>query len=278
MTWSVLGRDPRTGELGIATASADPFAGAYAAFISPGVAATAVQSQAGPGQGLVVLRRLDSGSSPAVALGAALNDPRRELFQIAILDNAGRTACFTGAHNLGWAGHVEGPDCVTAGNLLAGPQVLAAAQRLFRERQDLPLTERLLVAARAAAAAGGDRRGHRSARLLVYGREEHQFTDIRVDDHHDSISELLRLDRLFKERSQFGAVLTRAWPAVEKALQAGLAPPPGALVRDVLPSLTNRPDLTEEERHWIKDLAYMLERPQPLGDITWGELLEFLRR
>ena len=95
-----------------------------------------------------------------------------------------------------WCGHEQADEFTIAGNMLAGPDVVAAMARAFRasdgERRDL--SERLLMALEAGQAAGGDKRGKQSAALLVAAiREPRMYHNLRVDDHADPVAELRRV-------------------------------------------------------------------------------------
>src|SRR6266436_1419357 len=107
-----------------------------------------------------------------------------------------RAFCHTGASCVPWCGHEQADEFTIAGNMLAGPGVVAAMARAFRasdgERRDL--SERLLIALEAGQAAGGDKRGKQSAALLVAAiREPRMYHNLRVDDHTDPVAELRRV-------------------------------------------------------------------------------------
>ena len=86
--------------------------------------------------------------------------------------------------------------------MLAGPEVVEATARAFRERSGEPLVARLLAALGAGDAAGGDKRGKQAAALRIHGDEDYPELDIRVDDHPEPILELERLYRVSLERFQ----------------------------------------------------------------------------
>src|SRR5690606_12455211 len=95
---------------------------------------------------------------------------------------------------------LTGDGWAAQGNLLAGPQVVAAMRDAWLDSDPgLPLARRLLAALRAGDEAGGDKRGRQSAAVLVvapgqgYGGTSDVVVDLRVDDHHDRVGELDRL-------------------------------------------------------------------------------------
>jgi uncharacterized Ntn-hydrolase superfamily protein len=128
-------------------------------------------------------------------------DGEREIRQVHGLD-AERAFCHTGGSCVPWCGHEQGDVFTVAGNMLAGPDVIAAMSRAFREpaseRRDL--SERLLLALEAGQKAGGDKRGKQSAALLIHDREAYPLYDLRVDDHAEPLVELARLEAVARER------------------------------------------------------------------------------
>jgi len=125
-------------------------------------------------------------------------DAEYEERQIGVVDAAGGSASFSGTGCFTWAGGRTGAGYAAQGNLLAGPQVVAALADTF-EGTEGPLVERLLAALAAADEAGGDRRGRQSAAVIVreadggYGGGTDILIDLRVDDHPDPVTELQRL-------------------------------------------------------------------------------------
>jgi uncharacterized Ntn-hydrolase superfamily protein len=93
-------------------------------------------------------------------------------------------------------------DFSVAGNMLAGPEVIEATARAYRESAGQPMAERLLAAMAAGEAAGGDKRGKQAAALRIHGDEDYPELDIRVDDHAEAVTELMRLYQVSLERFQ----------------------------------------------------------------------------
>src|ERR1700722_19153373 len=132
MTWSILARDPATGALGAAVATRFFAVGALAIHVEGGVAALATQALINPmyaAHGMARLRALEAPDAVVQALLAA--DAGRAHRQIHILDAGGRTSAHTGAECVGWCGSVNGTDVSVAGNMLAGPDVVAATLAAF---------------------------------------------------------------------------------------------------------------------------------------------------
>jgi uncharacterized Ntn-hydrolase superfamily protein len=198
-TFSIVGYDPATGDLGIAVQSKFFAVGAVVPWARAGVGAVATQSYANTAYGPDGLRFLADGASAVAAveqLTAADDD--RALRQLGIVDAAGVAATFTGDACLPWAGGRVGEHYAAQGNILAGPEVVDAMAVTF-ESTPGDLGARLVAALAAGQAAGGDARGRQSAALLVvregggYGGANDRYVDLRVDDHPVPIRELRRL-------------------------------------------------------------------------------------
>src|SRR5581483_1644901 len=191
MTYSIVGRDAETGELGVAVQSR-AFGVGGCAWARPGVGAVATQSFVEYGYGPRGLDLLAGGAAPSEALAELLAaDEQRDFRQVAFLAADGRTAAHTGAACVPDCGHTARSGVSAQGNMLASPQVWDAAADTF-ESTTGTLAERLLAALDAAEAAGGDFRGKEAAALVVVSgdREEEPWTrvfDLRVDNHPEPL-------------------------------------------------------------------------------------------
>ncbi len=200
MTWSILVRDPVSGALGAAVATRFFAVGALAIHVEGGVAALATQALINPMYAVHGMPRLRAGETPEAVVAALLEaDGGRAHRQIHILDAAGRIAAFTGEACVTWCGSVRGVDVSVAGNMLAGPDVVARTLEAFGKAQG-SLADRLLTALEVGEAAGGDKRGKQSAALKIATRDPYPDLDIRADDHPDPIAELRRLHAISQER------------------------------------------------------------------------------
>jgi uncharacterized Ntn-hydrolase superfamily protein len=196
-TFSIVARCPLTGELGIAVSTAIPAVGAINPFARAGIGAIATQAVSNPHLGIDGLSLLAQGLTAPQALERLLEvDADRESRQVSIVDARGHVAAFTGNDVEDWKGHLIGPGCVVAGNLLVGEEVIRATSGAFEATQG-SLGERLLAALEAGQAAGGDRRGKVSAALLVVGDREYPVLDLRVDEHPRPVVELRRIFDLY---------------------------------------------------------------------------------
>lgn len=195
MTFSITGRDPKNGMLGVAVATRSWAVGAGVPKVRAGVAAIAVQAYAQPYIGYDVLALVaETGCSGPAALEQVLAaDPGRDWRQVGLVDAQGNVAGYTGSETAPWSGHVVGEQCVAAGNMLVGAETVQAMVATFEGRPDLELPDRLTLALQAGHAAGGDRRGQQSAALYVVYLEEAPYVDLRVDDHPEAVGELARL-------------------------------------------------------------------------------------
>ena len=201
MTWSIIARDEATGRIGIAVATRFFAVGAMVPHVRTGVGAVATQAFINPHYGSMGLALLEQGASAQETvrrLTAA--DEGRHNRQLHVMDRQGRFAAYTGAACIDWCGHHVGDTFSVAGNMLAGPAVLAKTIRTYESGTALPFARRLIAAMRAGEAAGGDKRGKQSAALLIHDGEDYPLYDLRVDDHPDPLAELARLEDGARQR------------------------------------------------------------------------------
>jgi len=185
MTWSIIARDPVTGQFGIAVATRFFAVGARVPHIAAGIGGVATQALVNPYYGIDGLTLLREGGEPrAIVETLIAADSGRESRQLHLMDARGRIAAFTGNECVDWCGHIQGDSFSLAGNMLAGEAVLGDTAK-------------------------------QSAALLIHGEEEWSDLDLRVDDHADPLAELDRLEQVSRERwVHFRLVLpTRKNPA-----------------------------------------------------------------
>lgn len=198
-TFSIIGRDPESGQLGIAVQSKFLSVGSVVPWASADAGAIATQSWANTTFGVEGLDLLRSGmGAEAVLERLTAADPNRGTRQVGIVDARGGSATFTGSDCLPWAGGVAGPNYAAQGNILVGEEtVTAMVERFLSTSGDL--AHRLTEALDAGQQAGGDSRGRQSAALLIvkekggYMGLNDRYIDLRVDDHPEPIQELKRL-------------------------------------------------------------------------------------
>lgn len=198
-TFSIVARDEKSGELGVAVASRFFAVGSVVPWAKAELGAVATQSFANTSFGWRALELLEQGISAHDAGGILIkndDDPTRR--QLGIIGVTGPGYTYTGSDCIPWAGGRSGPDYAVQGNILAGEQVVIAMENAYLEKQGT-LAERMYAALTAGDAAGGDSRGKQSASLLVvkknagYGGYTDRAIDIRVDDHPEPFNELGRL-------------------------------------------------------------------------------------
>ncbi len=199
MTFSIIGRDPETGDLGIAVQSKFLAVGAVVPWAKADVGAIATQSYANTAYGPDGLSMLAEGKTAEEVIELLTGpDEAREQRQIGIVDAQGRSASYTGSGCYHWAGGMCGPNFAAQGNILVGEATVTALAETF-QRSAGPLGRRLVLALAAGQRAGGDSRGKESAALVVvrrgggYGGFNDRMIDLRVDDHPEPIQELERL-------------------------------------------------------------------------------------
>lgn len=246
-TFSIVGRDPATGELGVAVASRVLDAGYIVPWLEAGSGAIASQALANSWLGVWGLEDLAAGRTAEEVLKDVLaRDSAFEDRQIGIIDQDGRSAAFTGKNCSAWAGHRTGDNYSVQGNILTGPEVVDSMTAVFL-RTTGPLAERLLSALEAGEKAGGDKRGRQSSALYVvlrrsgYQGADDRLVDLKIVDHSDPVKELRRLHELWQynfmapayirlsdeveSRENGESYLARAYDLLMKALKSGVESP-----------------------------------------------------
>jgi uncharacterized Ntn-hydrolase superfamily protein len=194
MTWSIVAHDPATGAFAVAVSTCNFAVGASCPFVRSGVGAVSTQSFTNRYLAPAILDGLARGLAPAEAIQAALvGDKGAAIRQVHVVDRHGRSAAWTGAHCVEWCGDSPQQGFSVAGNMLAGPAVVADTVAAFAAQPGLDLPERLMVAMEAGQAAGGDKRGRQSAAMLLTTTEDFPDLNLRVDDHAEPLPELRRM-------------------------------------------------------------------------------------
>ena len=201
-TYSIVARDSKTGELGVAVQSHWFAVGPIVPFAEAGVGAVATQSFVDSSYGPLGLSLLKAGrSAPDALKGLLAADDGRDVRQVAMIDAAGKVAVHTGAKCIPEAGHHAGENYSVQANLMLSEKVWPAMSKAFESSRG-DLADRMLAALEAAQAAGGDIRGKQSAALIVVSGKptgkawQDRVFDLRVDDHADPVAELRRLVKL----------------------------------------------------------------------------------
>jgi uncharacterized Ntn-hydrolase superfamily protein len=203
-TYSIVARDPATGDLGVAVQSHWFSVGSIVTWAEAGVGAVATQSFVDPGYGQRGLELMRRGVPAPDALRQLVErDAQRDGRQVAMIDARGLVSAYTGTSAIAAAGHHVGKEFSVQANMMANPRVWPAMAEAY-ERTRGDLADRMLAALEAAEAAGGDIRGRQSAAILIVkatgtGRPwagADRVFDLRVDDHPKPVDELRRLIRL----------------------------------------------------------------------------------
>ena len=198
-TFSIVGRDPENGDLGVAVQSKFFAVGAVVPWAKAGVGAVATQSWTNTTYGIKGLELLENGLTAQQALDRLIaEDDGRSQRQVGMIDANGNVANHTGDECMEWAGAHRGKHYTAQGNLLVDEAVVEAMGEAFEETEG-ELAEKLMAALIAGQEKGGDRRGQQAAGLLVVrdnggeGGFNDRYIDLRVDDHKQPIKELHRL-------------------------------------------------------------------------------------
>ncbi|MEW5882120.1 MAG: DUF1028 domain-containing protein [Pseudomonadota bacterium] len=193
-TFSIVARCERTGELGVAVATAVPAVGSMCPYVLAGVGAASTQSWVNPYLAVDALARMAQGESARAALAAVLaEDPESTVRQIGLIGARGPGVAFTGARCTPWCGQFTGVDFAIQGNMLTGEETLIAMRAVWLANPSADLAERLMAALEAGDAAGGDMRGKQSAALKIVSTEAYPLLDLRVDEHATPVAELRRV-------------------------------------------------------------------------------------
>ena len=210
-TFSIVARDPATGELGVAVQSHWFSVGSLVPWAEAGVGAVATQSFVDPSYGKLGLDLMRAGKSGPDALKALLaGDDGRDVRQVAMIDAQGRVAAYTGAKDIPAAGHIVGDGYSVQANLMLNDKVWPAMARAFEDAKG-DLAERMMAALEAAQEAGGDIRGRQSAALIVVTSKPtgkpwvDRVFDLRVDDSAEPLRDLRRLVTLQRAYNHMNA-------------------------------------------------------------------------
>ena len=219
-TFSILGYDPETGEVGGAVQSRVFSVGNGVLWGEADVGVVATQAIVDVSYGPQALALLRAGMSPRAVIDSVWKrdpdpDPvnwTKQGRQFAVMDARGRVAAFTGPKATTWAGDRQGAFCSAQGNILAGPQVVDSMVAAFERTKGQHLSLRLVAALEAGQRAGGDTRGMQSAALLIVKKGGGVWVNndvvlrLQVDDAPEPIAELRRLvDKAAQQREAIRA-------------------------------------------------------------------------
>lgn len=203
-TFSIVGYDAETGDVGVAVQSKFFAVGSVVPWAKAGVGAIASQAFGNTTFGPRGLALLSEGVPVGDVIARLLTDDAdRDRRQVGVVDAHGVSAAYTGSECMAWAGHEFGPGHSAQGNILVSEETVKAMAEAFRTTEGV-LGERLMKALEAGQAAGGDSRGMQSAAILIvrdkggYGGYNDRYCDLRVDDHTDPIGELRRIFDMWK--------------------------------------------------------------------------------
>ena len=275
MTYSILGRDPETGELGVAVQSQAFNTGAAVPWARPGVGAIATQSFTDRRYGFRGLELLAAGATPQAALDELrAPDTLAGFRQVGIMDATGATAQWTGGDCIPNAGNAAGENWCAQGNMLAADAWNAMGEAFTSATGSL--AQRLLAALDAAEATGGDWRGRGGAGIVVVpaeGEPWERVVDLRVEEGDGSLVELRRL----VDRAEGYRRANHARPAAPGAAKDGL---PEGYVRflalldaagqgDVAEGRRLLAEIVAEQPMWLEAFRRLARHPEmpPLGEI-----------
>jgi len=211
-TFSIVGCDTATGELGVAVASKYFAVGSVVPWAKADVGAIATQAWVNADYGPIGLDLLEKGMSPQGVIDSLTKaDTSFARRQIGVINSKGMAASFTGKECLNWAGGKIGVNCAAQGNILVSDTVVTRMVEAF-EKTNGELADKLLAALLAGDAAGGDSRGKQSAAIYVVQKSDDfrydRKIDIRVDDNPEPFVEIARLYHIAKALSRLETAYT----------------------------------------------------------------------
>jgi uncharacterized Ntn-hydrolase superfamily protein len=212
-TFSILGYDPATGEVGGAVQSRVFSVGNGVLWADANVGVAATQAIIDVSYGAKALELLRKGLKPADVITEVLKqdpDPLKERWtkegrQFAVMNLKGEYAAHTGAKATEWAGNKSGKYCTAQGNILAGEAVVDNMVANF-EKTPGHLSQRLVAALEGGQAAGGDKRGQQSAALVIVKKNcgvwlnNDTVLRLQVDDNPEPIADLKRIVEKWNQR------------------------------------------------------------------------------
>ena len=203
-TFSIVARCRKSGDYGVASATAAPCVGALLPFAQEGVGAIATQAWVNVNLGHVGLELMRNGLSAKNAIEALLAEDRGRSKRQVIAIDAESVFGYTGKECTDAKGHMLGDDFAVAGNILADKRVLETMAETFRKSKG-ELSSRLLTVIEAGQAGGGDYRGKLSSALLVASRCPRIYHNVRVDLNDDPVGELRRVyDECVRLQEEYG--------------------------------------------------------------------------
>ena len=204
-TFSIVARDPVTGEMAVGVQSHWFSVGTAVSWGEAGVGVVATQSFVNKSYGIKGLELMKHGKTAPDALKELLAaDEGREVRQVAMIDVNGNVNSFTGKNCIDHAGNIVGKNYSVQSNMMITDKVNAAMSKAFEGSEGKPLAERVLITLQAAQSAGGDIRGKQSAAILVVAGKSNgqpwneRLIDLRVDDNAAPLVEMDRLLRLYR--------------------------------------------------------------------------------
>ena len=211
MTFTILGRDEDTGELGIGIATYSLAVGATCPLVISGIAVTTSQASTNPEINEQIMKLIEGRKSPAEAFNQALKkDAHPEFRQVALLGSKGEAIVHSGVKIKPVSGHLQGATCIAIGNFLSNEEVLPAMIDSFEKRRHgTQLGERLISALESGKSAGGQSSidgeplTERSAALTIAAPDQQFPIDIRIDVSDDAIPELRHAFIRYREMHDF---------------------------------------------------------------------------
>lgn len=203
MTFSVAGRCSKTGAVGVVVTSSSPSVGARCAWGRRSVGAILTQNVTDPRLADIGLNVIENGFDAESAIQAMKETtPFAEFRQLAVVDNNGKSAVFTGNEALGVHGEFTSENVASIGNLLSNSEIPVEMGKTFLETEGQPITDRLIAAIEKGFNMGGELDQERSIGLLVYKDDSFPYIDLRVDYSGDPLKDLKALWEVYGPQAE----------------------------------------------------------------------------
>ncbi|HCT73892.1 MULTISPECIES: DUF1028 domain-containing protein [Psychrobacter] len=193
MTFSIIARCERTGQLGAAISSSSPAVASRCIRAKAGVGVVASQNITDPNLSQILIEMMQYNLAPIDAGHELVKSTEfiqyRQLMALSATDVP---FVFSGEHTLGTFATAQGKRAACAGNMLSSTAVPEKMLMTF-EQSEGSLASRLLESLVSGYHAGGEEGDVHSAGLLVVDKATWPIVDLRVDWSDTPIEDLQQL-------------------------------------------------------------------------------------
>lgn len=193
MTFSIIARCERTGQLGAAISSSSPAVASRCIRAKAGVGVVASQNITDPNLSQILIEMMQYNLTPIDAGHELIKSTEFIQYrQLMALSATEVPFVFSGDHTLGTFATAQGKLAACAGNMLSSTAVPEKMLMTF-EQSEGSLASRLLESLVSGYHAGGEEGDVHSAGLLVVDKATWPIVDLRVDWSDTPIEDLQKL-------------------------------------------------------------------------------------